>query len=258
MTSEHVVRLEAKKFIEHNYSLQKNHEAINLFHSIKERLSDFYTEEYKSIFLDEIKLFIVNKLQEHWNIKHNGKPQSNCPFEIKIEKVLFYLNQELETLPIIAHQKKHINNVSRNKIFVSYSRIDQNFLIDMKRHFKPFFESIDFWDDSKILPGQKWKEEIAAAINETKVAILLLSADYLASEFIASNELPPLLRAAEENGAVILIVILKPCLFEEFKELNQYQAMHSPSRPVIKMDITEKEELYVNLVRQTKRILESS
>ena len=115
---------------------------------------------------------------------------------------------------------------------------------------------IDYWDDSKILPGQKWKEEIRKAINETKVAILLVSTDFLGSEFISTNELPPLLKAAEENGAVILTVILKPCLFEEFTELNQYQSLNPPNRPAIKMDSTEQEELYVNLVRQTKRILD--
>lgn len=78
----------------------------------------------------------------------------------------------------------------------------------------------------------------------------------MASDFISKDELPPLLKAAEEEGAVILIVILKPCLFEEFPELNQYQAMNSPTKPVIKLDRVEQQELYVNLVRQTKRILE--
>ena len=63
------------------------------------------------------------------------------------------------------------------------------------------------------------------------------------------------LKAAEEEGAVILILILKPCLFEEFPDLNQYQTMNPPSKSLLKMDYEEKEELLVNLVRQTKRIL---
>lgn len=140
-------------------------------------------------------------------------------------------------------------------MFVSYSHFDKEFLGDIQRHFKPFLSRIEFWDDSKILPGQKWKEEIKNAILKCKVAILLVSADFLGSDFIATDELPPLLKAAEENGAVILTVILKPCLFEEFSELNQYQTMNSPSRPVIKMDYSEKEDLFVNLVRQTMRVL---
>src|SRR5690606_23199047 len=118
-----------------------------------------------------------------------------------------------------------------------------------------FKSQIDFWDDSRIQPGQKWKEEIRKAILETKVAILLVSTDFLGSEFISTDELPPLLEAAEKEGAVILIVILKPCLFEEFDELNQFQAMNPPNRPVSKMDENEKEEMFVNIVRQTRKVL---
>lgn len=107
------------------------------------------------------------------------------------------------------------------------------------------------------MPGQKWKEEIRKAIDACKIAILLVSTDFLGSDFIASDELPLLLKAAEDNGAVILIVIVKPCLFEDFPALNQYQAMNPSSKSVMKMNIVEREELYVNLVRQTKRILTS-
>jgi hypothetical protein len=54
------------------------------------------------------------------------------------------------------------------------------------------------------------------------------------------------------------MVILKPCLFEEFDALNQYQAMNSPDKPIMKMTDLEKEELYVNLVRQTKKFLDTN
>ncbi|WP_158547995.1 toll/interleukin-1 receptor domain-containing protein [Dyadobacter luteus] len=169
---------------------------------------------------------------------------------------MFYIRQELSILPIVAHQLFKTNpQQGRNKVFVSYSHLDKDFLTDVQRHFKPFLSQIDFWDDTKIQPGQKWKDEIRKAISETKVAILLVSTDFLGSDFISSDELPPLLKAAEQNGAVILIVILKPCLFEEFSELNQYQAINPPSKPLLKMDYMEKEDTLVNLVRQTKRIL---
>ena len=90
------------------------------------------------------------------------------------------------------------------------------------------------------------------------MAILLVSTDFLGSEFISSDELPPLLKAAEEEGAVILIVILKPCLFEEFEDLNVYQTMNPPNMPISKMELNDKEELFVNLVRQTKRVLKDT
>ena len=254
---EKIIRNEAEEFYYGEIENSINAQPVDDFKLIKYRLRDFYTPENKAIFLDEIQLRIADNLKNHRDSAHEGQASPTCSYEITAEKLLFYIRQEIDTFPKIAHQKHESKGgKSRKKVFISYSHLDKEYLNDIRRHFKPFLSHIDFWDDTKIQPGQKWKEEIKKAINETKVAILLVSTDFLGSEFIATDELPPLLKAAEEEGAVILIVILKPCLFEEFPELNQYQAMNPPSKSVLKMDYDEKEELYVNLVRQTKRILQ--
>jgi hypothetical protein len=84
-----------------------------------------------------------------------------------------------------------------------------------------------------------------------------VSADFFNSDFIITNELPPLLKLAEQQGAKILSVVLKPCLFEEYPELNQYQALNSPSKPISALDETNRELMWVELVRQVKRIVEA-
>lgn len=251
-----IIRQEAEQFFEWKLGNSLNAQPIDDFHAIKQRLRDFYSPESKAIFLDEIQRRMVADLERHRIEKHGGAKSATCKHEIDVEKILFYIKQEIGTFPKVVHQKFETNSGQvRDKVFVSYSHADNEYLVDIQRHFKPFLSKIDYWDDSKIRPGQKWKEEIKKAIDNTKIAILLVSTDFLGSEFIATNELPPLLKAAEEDGAVILILILKPCLFEEFPELNQYQAMNPPSRTVLRMTYEEKEELFVNLVRQTKKIL---
>ena len=256
MNEEKIIRLESQEFFENSNLLNPHTDSSEKLSSLKSKLYDFYSSENKAIFLDELEILTINYLQDHRDKSHGGKADENCYLEQSVEKVLFYLKQEINTLPKIVHKKNEtVENLKRETVFVSYSHSDSTFLSDVKRHFKPFLQKIDFWDDNNIQPGQKWKEEIKQAMSKAKVAILLLSTDFLGSEFIRNEELPELLNAAENEGAVILTVILKPCLFEEFSEINVYQAMNSPSLPVSKMNENEKEELYVNLVRQTLKIL---
>src|SRR5713226_2704155 len=119
----------------------------------------------------------------------------------------------------------------RTKVFISYCHRDVKYLDRLRVHLA-FFERdrlLDIWDDMKILPGSLWHEEINEALLCAKVAILLVSADFLASRFIAEIELPSLLAAAQLDGAVILPVILSPCRFTD-SELSQFQAINSPSK----------------------------
>lgn len=256
MQEEKTIRDEATYFKNRYLNFSTDIRAIEKFKLLRERLKDFYSPEYKAIFLDQIENLLNTDFEQHKNDEHAGEFDSNCLYDNYIEKLLFYIHQELNTLPVLARQKHSTNsNKIRDKVFVSYSPSDKVFLEEIKKHFKPFKDQINFWDNNKILPGQNWKDEIKLAISKTKVIILLLSADFLASDFIISDELPSLLKAAENDGAVILTMILKPCLFEVIDELNQYQTMNPSNMPVLKMDDIQREELYVNLVRQTQRIL---
>ena len=103
-------------------------------------------------------------------------------------------------------------------------------------------------DDTKILPGAKRREELQKALDNTRVAILLVSADFLASSFIAENVLPPLLRAAEVGGAIILSVIVNYCIFEE-TPLQQFQPFNDPSEPLIIKKLGDKHKVWADLVR---------
>jgi hypothetical protein len=62
---------------------------------------------------------------------------------------------------------------------------------------------LDCWDDTHIQPGDDWKEEIRTALDRAQAAVLLISADFFASDFIDETELPPLLAAAEAKGVRI-------------------------------------------------------
>jgi hypothetical protein len=116
-------------------------------------------------------------------------------------------------------------------------------------HLRPVERSgkINLWSDTKIRAGDRWRDEIRKAVQEARVAVLLVSADFLASEFITTNELPPLLAAAEDEGARIIPVIVKPSRFVRDDSLSRFQALNDPKVPIIRMEEADREELYAKL-----------
>lgn len=149
--------------------------------------------------------------------------------------------------------------VRRNQVFVSYSHADSAYLARLKIHLRPFERSgsVVVWSDSAITTGQRWRREIASAIDRAAVAILLVSADFLASDFIAENELPPLLQGAQDIGVRILPVVLKPCAFLETPEVAQFQALNDPGNPLISLDEGQQEALWLRLAIEARDALAS-
>lgn len=144
---------------------------------------------------------------------------------------------------------------TRSRVFISYSHKDLKWLKRLEPHVAHLETLI--WDDTRIKPGADWRGEIRQQLDEAKVAILLVSAHYLASKFIKENELPPLLKAAKEEGAVILPVIVSPCRFDVTESLSQFQALNDPDQPLMKMRGATLEAALDRIGREAERALKS-
>ncbi len=147
----------------------------------------------------------------------------------------------------------------RTKIFISYSHKDSKWLQRLQVHLKPLeqLHNITRWDDTLIKPGENWRAMIERALEETRVAILLISADFLASDFINSNELPPMLSASVSEGLVVLPIVISPSRFLETKSLSQFQSVNSPSQPLNMLTKAKQEALFLKVTQDIEKILES-
>ena len=141
--------------------------------------------------------------------------------------------------------------MQRTKVFISYSHQDIHWLERLQVHLRPLERKglLERWDDTRIKPGMRWREEIQQALASTKVAVLLVSADFLASDFIAEHELPSLLHAAEQEGALILPVIVGSCLFDKEPDLAQFQTVNEPDQPLNALDEAKQEELLLSVAK---------
>jgi tetratricopeptide (TPR) repeat protein len=146
---------------------------------------------------------------------------------------------------------------ARTTVFISYSHNDKKWLDRLRVHLKPLERDGVFnpWDDTRISAGAKWLEEIEIALASAKVAILLVSADFLASDFITQTELPRLLQAAEREGARVISAIIGRCRFQETPSLSQFQAVNDPSRPLTAMTEDEQEDVFYRLTKAVEQAL---
>ncbi len=161
-----------------------------------------------------------------------------------------------ENLIMASSNKGRVTVPKRTTVFISYSHEDILWLERLRVHLKPLERdyALDIWDDREIQAGSKWFDEIERAIQSAKVALLIVSADFLASDFIASNELPPLLEAAKKDGAVIMPLIVSPSRFKSMKNLCQFKAINDPSRPLVNMTKGEQEEILVKVSEEIEAL----
>jgi hypothetical protein len=111
-------------------------------------------------------------------------------------------------------------------IFVSYSHADEAWRKRFETISKPLSsaESMIFWSDKHIKLGD-WEEQIGAAMKDAVVAVLLVSDNFLASDYIIQKELPYLINAAETRGLKIIWAYLEPCDVKRFPQITKFQAM---------------------------------
>ena len=126
-------------------------------------------------------------------------------------------------------------------VFISYSHTDEAWKDQLATHLKTleiegFYQS---WDDAKIEPGSDWRGEIETALNRAQVAVMLISADFLASQFITEVEVPLILKRRQEQGLIVLPVIVKPCALTNIQWLLEIQHLPRGDKAISEMQPSE-------------------
>jgi tetratricopeptide (TPR) repeat protein len=119
-------------------------------------------------------------------------------------------------------------------VFISYSHLDEEWKDRVLRHLSILQQEnrLDLWDDRRIEAGEEWYSKILEAINAASVAILLISTNFLSSQFILDEEVPRLLQRREKEGIRVIPLIITPCAWLQVGWMSQIQARPKDGRPL--------------------------
>jgi internalin A len=127
---------------------------------------------------------------------------------------------------LIPFQRERITGRDSLSLFISYSHKDELFRDELRGALTAYerIGELTAWDDTCIVAGQKWEAEIVAKLERADIIVLLLSNDFILSDYCYLKEMK---RAVENDAAgecAIVPIVVRACAFQKL-ELGQIQAI---------------------------------
>lgn len=118
-------------------------------------------------------------------------------------------------------------------VFVSYSHKDEVHRERLEAHLASLKREkvIEIWHDRKISPGDEWADRIDENLKSSDIILLMISADFLASDYCQDLELATAMQRHERGEARVIPVIVRKCDWES-AAFARLQAVPQDGKPV--------------------------
>ncbi|MFN7895837.1 MAG: SUMF1/EgtB/PvdO family nonheme iron enzyme [Cyanobacteriota bacterium] len=140
------------------------------------------------------------------------------------------------------------------KLFVSYSRKDKEQLDELVKYLRPLVDAgkVAPWTDRLIEIGTAWDPAIKESLQSADIILLLVSSDFLDTDYISSIELVDARRRHEENAAVVIPILLSHCYHANywFSEIQGLPEGFVPLSDAEAKGKNEKSRAYTHVVNK--------
>ena len=147
--------------------------------------------------------------------------------------------------------------MSSPTVFISYSHKDEAWKDRVCSQLGVLVQQglVATWDDRRIAVGDDWQPEIENAMASAKAAVLLISANFLTSNFILNSEVPTLLEKRDKEGVRVIPVIVKPCAWQTVPWLARLQCRPKDGRALSAGDENQIEQDLADLALEINNLL---
>ncbi|HEU5378709.1 MAG TPA: toll/interleukin-1 receptor domain-containing protein [Ktedonobacteraceae bacterium] len=119
------------------------------------------------------------------------------------------------------------------KVYISYARMDRAFVDQLKKHLRPLESRglVELWSDLEVAPDGDWNETIDHHLNEADIILLMVSPDFLNSDYCYGKEMRRALERHEEGQARVIPIILRPVSWQD-APFSKFQVLPKDGKPV--------------------------
>jgi parallel beta-helix repeat protein len=136
------------------------------------------------------------------------------------------------------------------EVLISYSHIDEPLRNELEKHLSILKRQklISTWHDRKIGAGEEWKEQIDDHLNSAQIILLLISADFLASDYCYNIEIKRAMERHESGEARVIPIILRPVDWKG-APFGKLQALPTNAEPIVSKKWGCTDEAFVDVAR---------
>src|SRR5579884_4136515 len=119
------------------------------------------------------------------------------------------------------------------EILCCYAREDQPLLKKLRIHLAPLQRQglITIWCDTDINAGAEWEKDIKKHLNTAQIILLLISPDFMASDYCYSTEMQRALERHERKEARVIPIIFRPTMWKG-APFDKLQMLPTNAKPV--------------------------
>jgi len=251
----------------------------------RERLK--HLEDYRSAFVAEVErqypltletANVLKDLQEILGLREEDVTQIEQDVTAQIankseadrQKLQGYEQTPIETLQaevsvqstleqpknmVLSSQKSEALASEAIEVFFSYSHKDEELRDELATHLVMMKRQglIAAWHDRDIDAGDEWEAEILQHLNSARVILLLISNNFLASDFCYDKELLRAMERHESKEARVIPIIIKPCDWNG-APFGKLQALPKNAKPVTKWE--DRDEAFVNVAQGIRKAVQ--
>lgn len=142
------------------------------------------------------------------------------------------------------------------EIFCCYAREDQDLLLELKKHLSPLQREgrIILWADTDINAGKEWEYEVHRHLNTSQIILLLISSNFVASDYCYSIEMQRALERHDCGEARVIPIILSPVDWQE-APFSKLQVLPENATPVKSAEWYTRDDAFLNITKGIRKVV---